>query len=280
MITAIDIQKLAELIKAFYNLTGIKVAVYDNNFCEVVAYPDRHSSFCAMVHDAPLSAGLCDKSAEMMCRKCAEEGKIIIEKCHAGLTESVAPLADGISTMGYIMFGQITNIKDKNNLVKTVSENCAKYGFDDVQLKKLLSEIPYYSDAQLDDASKILYALARYIVFDKIAYPAESTLVYNIADYIRDNLSEKLSVKDLCEHFYISKAEIYKLTKAYMPRGIAVFVKNERLKKSEELLLQTSMTSSQIAEAVGFADVNYFLRLFKNTKGMSAGEFRKKHKKY
>ncbi|MBO5369796.1 MAG: hypothetical protein J6B23_03850 [Clostridia bacterium] len=41
IITEIEEKKLAELIKAFYNLTGIKVAVYDSQFCEIISYPEN-----------------------------------------------------------------------------------------------------------------------------------------------------------------------------------------------------------------------------------------------
>ena len=36
MITRIDKEKLNDLIKSFYNITGIKVAVYDSEFTEIL----------------------------------------------------------------------------------------------------------------------------------------------------------------------------------------------------------------------------------------------------
>ena len=277
MIT-IDTEKLRSLIKAFYNLTGIKVAVYNNDFKEIIAYPQTHSAFCTIVRQNENRCEECDKSAERMCRKCADESRVIIENCHAGLTEAVAPLTDGISVIGYIMFGQVTNIADNSKLFELVKSKCSGFGCDDFELKKSLEKVSYYSDSQLDDASKILDALAGYIVFGKLISPSEDDPGRKIVRYIRGNLREDLSVKMLCKKFYLSKTEIYKLTKAYMPSGIADFVKSERLDRACTLLKQTDMTSSAIAEEIGFSDTDYFLRVFKKEKGMSAGAYRKNNK--
>ena len=210
-----------------------------------------------------------------MCRKCGEEKKVIVETCHAGLTEAVAPITDGISSIGYIMFGQVTNIADSNKLFELVSSKCE---LNSMEIKKSLKDISYYSDSQLDDASKILDALAGYIVFSKLLYPSEDDAGRKIVEYIRYNIGEDLSVKTLCKKFYLSKTEIYKVTKPYMPHGIADFIKMERIEKACSLLLHTDMTSSMIADAVGFADTNYFLRVFKKIKGMSALCYRKKYR--
>ncbi len=277
MIT-IDTEKLRNLIKAFYNLTGIKVAVYDNDFNKILTFPDTDAPFCAIMSADDNLCEKCDQSSERMCHKCTEENRVIVEICHAGLTEVVAPLTDGISVIGYIMFGQITNIADGEALFDVVSEKCKDYAIDFHRLKAGLEQTLYYSDSQIEDASKILDALAGYIVLSKLAYPAEDNVGRSIVEYIKGNLSEDLSVQRLCKKFYLSKTEIYKILKAYMPDGIADFIKNERIEKAAQLLKQTNMTSFQIAEAIGFTDVNYFLRVFKKAKGMSAGQYRKNSK--
>lgn len=279
MLLSIENEKLQNLIKSFYNLTGIKVAVFDSEFNEILAYPDKHSSFCEMIHKNRSSMGECDKSAIRLCRKCAEEKNVIIENCHAGLTEAVAPLSDGISIIGYIMFGQITNICSKDDLLGVVEKKCEKYRLVPEKLKKNLNEIPYYSNTQLDDTSKILDALAGFIIFSKLAYLSEEGTERKIAEYIKNNLSGDLSVKVLCSRFYLSKTEIYRITKVYMPEGIAAFVKKQRIERAAELLKQTDMTNARISETVGFSDVNYFMKVFKKMKGVSASDYRKKFKK-
>ena len=279
MITRIDKEKLNDLIKSFYNITGIKVAVYDGEFSEIIAYPEENSAFCKILHNNPASLGKCEECTKKLCMKCQRQNKVINEVCHAGLNEVIAPLSDGVSVIGYIMFGQITNEENKDVFFKRVTETCKDYNIDSSLLNNTLSYIPYYSKEQTGDVSKILVALSKYIVFDKIAYSEETPVAYKIAGYIRSNLSKSLTIKDLCREFYLSKSEIYKITRQYMPDGIASFIKKERIEKASEMLRFTNKTSMEIAEGVGFSNVDYFLRCFKADKGMSASKYKSIHKK-
>ena len=274
MITKINKEKLTGLIKSFYNLTGIKVAVYDTEFCEILAYPENDCEFCNLMHERVSSCNACEKSMERLCLKCVKERKVIIETCHAGLNEVIAPLTDGVSVIGYIMFGQITNEKNRSAFLENVVTKCKSYGFNSEYATTLAEKIPYYSSEQLEDATKILAVLASYIVFEKIAYPSDLSASYKVVEYIRANLDKNLTIAHLCQNLYISKTMLYKITKDYMPEGILTFIKHERISKAEHLLLHTDMPISKIAEETGFSNTNYFCTVFKREKGISASKFR------
>ena len=123
----INKERLLDLLEPLYNVTGIKVAVYDAEFNEVLTYPKNDSKFCTIIRNNPISGLECEKSTQVHCKLCAETKRTEIRQCHTGLTEVVAPLTDGITTIGYIMFGQITNIKDKDLFYKSTLQKCEKY---------------------------------------------------------------------------------------------------------------------------------------------------------
>lgn len=278
MITKTDSKKLIKLIESFYNLTHIKVAVYDSEFNEILAYPKKDAELCEMVRKNKSSCFECDKSTHRLCAKCALKQTVMVEKCHAGLTEVLAPLSDGASIIGYIMFGQITNEKNRENFEKIVLERCEKYDLPEEHILEALSKIQYFSNDKIEDVSKILNALAVYIAYEKIVYSDEMSAAHEVIKYIRENLNDDLSVSVLCKKFYLSKSEIYKITKNYMPEGVAAFIKNERIKKAADMLAYTDKPVWKIAEEVGFSDVDYFLRVFKHEKGMPAAKYRKEAK--
>ena len=93
-------------------------------------------------------------------------------------------------------------------------------------------------------------------------------------DYISAHLDKDLSVGTLCRKFGVSRAALYKLSKSYMPDGIAEFIKNARLARAAELLKKSDEPVWRIAESVGFSDKDYFLRLFKKKYGIPAGKYR------
>ena len=67
---------------------------------------------------------------------------------------------------------------------------------------------------------------------------------------------------------------IYSSCEKYLGTGIAQYVKSLRLEKAKELLKSTDLTVSVISEKVGFADYNYFCRVFKQETGLSAKKYR------
>ena len=274
MITNINTQKLYKLMEAFYNLTGIKVAIYSTDFEEVFSYPKADSEFCTFLHTNDECVKSCSKSSEMLCRNCEKENMLIIGKCHAGLTEAVKPLSNGVFVQGYIMFGQITNNKDRKRFNETLLKSCEKFGFLREDILKHGENIKYYSDSKIEDASEIINALASYIVLENLIYTSENTMIKDIKKFIDENLSENLSISDLCKSFSVSKSELYKVLKPYMPDGIAGYIRKTRIKKASELALCSNMPVWQVAESVGFSDCEYFLRVFKKEKGISFGRYR------
>ena len=57
--------------------------------------------------------------------------------------------------------------------------------------------------------------------------------------------------------------------------GIAEYIRRRRLHKAKKLLKMTDLPISQIALAVGFADYNYFSRIYKKAYGKSPRYYRK-----
>ena len=272
---AIDKQRLRELIRAYYNLTHIRVAVYNPEFEEILAYPEAYTPFCHMLQSNEAACKGCEISAAKMCEKCTATHETIIETCHMGLTELVTPVYDGASVIGYIMLGQITDQPDRKAFVEYVFQKCDEYGLDRDAAAQYVDQVQYYSTEQVLSSAQVVKALASYIVVSNLIYPTETLLARSILEYISKHLSEDVSVSALCREFSISKSTLYRVTGPYVSDGIAAYVKKLRCNKACELLLHTDKTMSAIAEEVGYSDTAYFLRSFKKEKGISAGAYRK-----
>jgi two-component system, response regulator YesN len=57
------------------------------------------------------------------------------------------------------------------------------------------------------------------------------------------------------------------------------YLTNLRMKKANELLLNTDMKIREISEAVGYRNVNSFVRFYKKHEGVTPGELRKVNQK-
>ena len=55
------------------------------------------------------------------------------------------------------------------------------------------------------------------------------------------------------------------------------FVREERIRRARMLLIEREDLISEIAQEVGYEDVNYFIRVFCEIIGMTPGEYRKQN---
>lgn len=265
--------ELYDLLKSFYEITGIKTALYDTDLQEIFTYPAENCALCQQIQAQYHNR--CSESNLKLFDECRACDGVVIRKCHAGLTEAACPLkTEGGTVIGYIMYGQITSDPDRKHFCTEIAEKLREMPLADQSTAVYSNEIRYFSDSQLQAVSHIFTALNAYIRLKHLAYAAEKPLIYTVMDYISAHLEEDLSVSTLCRKFGVSRAELYKLSKSYMPDGIAEFIKNARLTRAAELLKKSDEPVWRIAESVGFSDKDYFLRLFKKKYGIPAGKYR------
>ena len=101
--------------------------------------------------------------------------------------------------------------------------------------------------------------------------------VNRVVDYIQENLSEDLSLKQLSEIACYSKFHFNRIFSAHMGESVYQYIKRLRLEKSAELLLANSNESiTDIALMCGFENFSSFAKSFKNHFKMTATEWRNK----
>lgn len=270
----LDVEKLEEVMKAFYVLTGIRFIIFDADYHEVLAYPKEHCPFCAVMKAHPESAYHCylsDKKSFEECKKC---GDLIVYQCHAGLIEATVPLKENGALIGYVMFGQITDSKDKAKLQKNVEAVCKKYHFDSVEMSEKMSRVKYRNQEQIIAASKILETCTSYILLKEMITPKNDRIIRQMDEYINENMAMQISVKDLCAELAISRTQLYEICRKHLQIGIAKYIKNKRLNKAKELLKYSTMSVTEISSAVGFPDYNYFCKVFKQYAKKSPKSYR------
>ncbi|MBD2869191.1 AraC family transcriptional regulator [Paenibacillus arenilitoris] len=96
-------------------------------------------------------------------------------------------------------------------------------------------------------------------------------------DHIEKHLDEPLSVERLAQasgwtHEHFSRSFVKHLGRT--PREAII---HKRIERACQMLLHEERSVKEVAYAVGFADENYFSRVFKSVKGMTATEYRTKH---
>ncbi|MDU7538167.1 MAG: helix-turn-helix transcriptional regulator, partial [Peptostreptococcaceae bacterium] len=82
----------------------------------------------------------------------------------------------------------------------------------------------------------------------------------------------------LCKQFYCSKATLTHSFKKTYGETISHFMTLTRLEKAEKLLAVSDMKIGEIATRCGFADQNYFCKVFIKVFGITPNAYRKKNR--
>lgn len=99
-----------------------------------------------------------------------------------------------------------------------------------------------------------------------------------IRDYMHLHFQEDLSLSVLSERFHFSPQYIAKKFKELYNTTVMTCLTELRMEKAKSLLVHTEMSVLEMAEALGYADENYFGKVFKKQTGLSPLQYRKQQR--
>lgn len=106
------------------------------------------------------------------------------------------------------------------------------------------------------------------------AYGKTSSLSDEILDYIMKNYAE-VSIRSLAEHFHFSEPYCSKLVKEASGSTFSQLLTSIRMRRSENLLLNTRLSVEEISDQIGYKNPESFIRCFKRIYQVSPSQFRR-----
>lgn len=94
--------------------------------------------------------------------------------------------------------------------------------------------------------------------------------------YLDEHYTDKFSLDQLSEHFFISKYHLSREFKNHFGITPNHYVISKRITLVKKLLRFSDFTLEDIAAKAGFYDTSYLNKQFKKSEGISASDFRKK----
>ncbi len=92
--------------------------------------------------------------------------------------------------------------------------------------------------------------------------------------YIKQHLSDTISIEELSSKAYMSKSTFYRAFKRELGLSPIEFILQEKMMMAKKLLINSSEKIASISAETGFQDVNYFIRLFKKMEGVTPKQYR------
>lgn len=105
-------------------------------------------------------------------------------------------------------------------------------------------------------------------------YCIRQNLTSDIIEYLRLNMDKKLTLADISVRFSYSLSSIKRIFKEETGNSIIDYLNSLRLERARMLIERDGLTIGQAAAAVGYENIYYFSKSFKNKFGKSPSKFK------
>lgn len=251
-----DKKVIADMLFDIAELTGITMSFYDYEG-NCLANSNHPSLYCMEFHKSK-EIKLCKEFSNRLYEKSKKTLSYEEGLCFAGLYEASVPIViDGIWAGHIALAGARTEDSEKYVLL---NEN---------ESLELFHTQPFYTSKQLDALKNILPK----IIFDSAISFNYNNLLDEITTYIKNNLSEKLTIEHICNKFHTNKNILYSLFKQTYSTTVNEYITDKRIKKAISLLSKGE-SSEKIINEIGIENYSYFCRLFKKKTGYPPSHYR------
>lgn len=189
---------------------------------------------------------------------------------------------ENITTQKIIAFLQAALLKQKNLQqylhFKPTSSQKAEI---EEYLFRLLAELqvydaasPYLCKGLMMRIFRLLSTQYEFRLSKELRRTMNWVIFEEITDYIKKNFSS-VTIQNLVEEFHFHEDYFNRLIKNKTGMTYSEYVHKIRIDYSKQLLADSKLTIDEIAEAVGYNNIGYFYKLFKEHTNLTPHQFRK-----
>ncbi|MCA0755657.1 response regulator [Paenibacillus sp. N4] len=188
-----------------------------------------------------------------------------------------------------LLFDRQVTLKQKSDIYDLIIRITSKLHADLLQQNENLYELLRWESHQpavlfqfetMDDI--LSWMRRRFFELSELLYVKKQKqkrkLVEEIIKYIDEGLEHRITLKEVAAHFDFTPNYLGTLFKEETGTLFSDFLNERRMNRVCQLLADPTLKVYEIAERVGYKNIIYFNRQFKQSTGMTPGEYRKKHK--
>ena len=159
-------------------------------------------------------------------------------------------------------------------------------------LKMLIAALPAQSDEDLQNAAKEIYSFRHFSDIVKLIehhlslvtdmfekeQNAPNYAIYQVEQYILLHYNEDLTLNTLADLVYLNPNYLSNMFAQVTGCTLNKYIKQIRMEKAQELLLNTNMKVTDVSQAVGYPNTSYFCKSFQKLFGTTPERFRQGEK--
>lgn len=173
------------------------------------------------------------------------------------------------------------------------SQTYIKFTFSNL-LKEFFKSLSQINENELNNDIDILYKATDFFsvvnIINAYIIRLEESFMNNpamshreieaIKQYIYDNYNKDLSVEQLAEKVFLAPSYLSSIFKKETGENLSKFIKSYRMTKAKEMLDETYEKIVNVSNAVGYQNVSYFCKSFREYFGVSPEKYRSKGESY
>jgi AraC-like DNA-binding protein/ligand-binding sensor protein len=253
-------------------------------------YLAHTNPFCMYIKSTEGQHDQCNSMARPMAIRCAH-GKSFWGLCYAGVGEYVIPIKTEDLVLGAITAGFFNYRPELSKwLIKRSSKASSLFEYQ--KAWEIFDQFIVTHTTEVEPMIICLEMIAEYLadtylhlknIHSKEKLPVkrldsrENTIVAHALEYIRQNFTTNIQVKDVATYCYCSESYINHSFKKRVGLNINTYINKVRIENAKQRLMETQDTMTAIAMDLGFNDPNYFSRIFTRLIGYSPSEFRRRY---
>lgn len=279
MISVFDVEALRRLLKDFYEITRIRITVFDADLQELVSWPEQYLPFCRAIRDTEQGRAACLRCDREACAAASKQRGAYIYRCHAGMTEAVVPLHVGDVLVGYLWCGHVFSYSTFEEGAEAIARCTASLPLDAGELRAACALQPIITEEYVRSAARILHATASYLILERMATLREDSAAAQLDAYLNAHFTQTFTAEELCATLGLSRSRLYRLCSQLYGCGLSQHVRELRMNHAKRLLTDfPELSIAEVAPRCGFEDYNYFIAVFSREAGISPGAYRRRGK--
>ena len=112
--------------------------------------------------------------------------------------------------------------------------------------------------------------------FDNTVYDNNNTRLTPVFDYIKNNYNSPIRISDMSSLLNICDDHFIKLFKSATNKTPIKYINDLRIEAALKLLVDSNLSITQIADRVGFSNINYMIKVFKDTLNTTPKAYKRK----
>ncbi|WP_349674248.1 response regulator [Lacrimispora sp.] len=212
----------------------------------------------------------------VLCKQYLDDLLFAVEQNERGrIEESVERLYEEMNHLRFAMDTVNLNINYLLfQLIHLASEQDGYVNQEEIML--YISENVFEGDMLRGGKEHLIRLSCEYAAYlEQLRKHVSKDILHEVEKNIRKNYAKNLSLREYSNQYYLNSAYLGQLFRKKYGMSFKDYLNNCRIEQAAVRLLRTDLKIYQIAEEVGYRDLDYFVNRFISVKGCTPSKFRK-----